>query len=386
VVYGVPVGAGGLGLHAASALLALDRSGVEVYALGPGRTERWPLPVSAPSINWHTAPVGVPRWRSRYTWLRWLTGRLQYEHDREVGRWAAEEVRRIRPDFCYVFTQVGLETLKWANGTGISSVVESPNGHIRNFRKVYESETERLCGSRYLGHPTHSMVERIEEEYALADRMRVSSNWSKRSMEDYDIDGNRIGVFQQPINFSRFTLPERRIEPVGPLRICFVGSLDLRKGFVYLLRALKLIGRRHVKLEIVGSTGDRFCRQLFLKESGGIDFQSAPGDPISTYKRSELFVLPTLEDGSPFAVAEAMSSGLPVVVTDSCGSAEWVKPSQSGWVVPGASAEKLAAAIEEALKRRLELREMGIIARADTVARAGMNCVAPLRKWLSLCL
>jgi glycosyltransferase involved in cell wall biosynthesis len=386
VVYGVPAGAGGLGLQAASTIQSLSRLGIEIHALGPGRTERWPLSGSFPSVEWHRAPPSIALWRSRYTWLRWLTGRLQYESDRKIGRWAAREVRRIEPDVCYVFTQVGLETLKLARATDIPSIVDNPNGHIRNFRRVYEHETERLGGSRYVGHPTHAMVQRVETEYALADRIRVSSSWSMRSMQSYGIDGSRIGVFQQPINFSRFSPSERPIEASGPLRICFVGSLDLRKGFVYLLRAVKLIGRRNVKLEVVGATGDRFCRRLFMTESQGIDIRSKPGDPVPTYQRSELMVLPTLEDGQPFAVGEAMASGLPVIVTDSCGSADWIRPGQSGWVVPPANVEKLATAIEDALKRRSELSEMGSVARADTLARAGMNCDLPLRKWLSPCL
>ena len=44
-------------------------------------------------------------------------------------------------------------------------------------------------------------------------------------------------------------------------------------------------------------------------------------------------VLPTLEDGSPFAVAEAMACGLPVIVTDSCGSGGiGCGPGGTGWV------------------------------------------------------
>lgn len=382
VVYGVPAGVGGLGVQVASAIHALAQLNVRVHAIGPGRAERWPLQEPLPSVEWHLTPSGFSRFRSRYTWLRWLTGRLQLGNDRAIARWASAAIKQIKPDLCYTFTQVGLETLKWAQGTGTPSVLENPNGHIANFRGVYELEAKRLCDSKYNGHPTPSMVRRVEEEYALANRIRVSSNWSKRTMQNLGASQEKIAVFTQPVNLSRFVPPKEPLKPCGPLRICFVGSLDLRKGFVYLLRAIQMVGPGRVRLEIVGATGDRCCRRLFERESKGVDLRFAPGDPIPAYQRAELLVLPTLEDGSPFAVAEAMASGLAVVVTDRCGAAEWVRPGQSGWVVPGANEAKIATAIEDALKRRSELRAMGMVARADTEARAGINCMVPLGRWL----
>src|ERR1700728_1010497 len=109
VVYGVPAGAGGLGQQVASILHALA-SDCEVHALGPGRAEAWPLPTAVPALQWHRAPARVARWRIRYTWLRRRAGRLQLLNDRRIGAWAAAQMSRIQPDFCYVFTQVGLET------------------------------------------------------------------------------------------------------------------------------------------------------------------------------------------------------------------------------------------------------------------------------------
>jgi len=69
-------------------------------------------------------------------------------------------------------------------------------------------------------------------------------------------------------------------------------------------------------------------------------------------------------------------------VTDCCGAAEWVRPGQSGWVVPGRDAEALAKALEDATHKRKDLRAMGRRAREDTERRAGLHCLAPLREWI----
>jgi glycosyltransferase involved in cell wall biosynthesis len=382
LVYGAPAGVGGLGVQVASAIQGLAIEGVELHAFGPGRAERWPLPGAAPRISWHDAPPGISRLKAHYTPLRWRQGRLVFENSRAIGSWAAEQIARIEPDCCYVFTQVGLESLKWAERASIPTVLESPNGHIRNFRRVYDEESARWCAAPFHGHPNVAMVERVEQEYLLAGRIRVSSEWSRRSMLSHGVTGKEIGVFEQPVDLSRYTPNTFAPRDEGRLRVCYVGSLDLRKGFVYLLRAAKMLGAAGIDLEIVGATGDSSSRKLFQRESVGLTLRCAPGDPIAAYQRAELFVLPTLEDGSPFAVAEAMSSGLPVIVTDCCGAADWVRPGESGWVVPGRDAEALATAIEDATRRRKDLRAMGQRARNDTERRAGLHCLAPLREWI----
>lgn len=334
-----------------------------------------------PRVSWHLAPRTFASWRARFTWLRWYAGRMRFLADCALSRWAADGVRRLEPDFCYVFTQVGLETLAWARSADIPCVVESPNGHIRNFRRVNEAQARLWGHASFRGHPAPAMVARVEREYALVDRMRVSSHWSRASMLAHGLT-LPIGVFTQPLNLLRFCPAREAAAASGPLRVCFVGSLDLRKGFVYLLRAVRMLGPDRISLEIVGATGDRLCKRLLARERAGLDLRCAPGNPVPALHRAEVFLMPTLEDGSPFAVAEAMACGLPVIVTECCGAAEWVRDGETGWIVPAANVEALAAALDRALTRRPDLQSMGRQARLDTERRAGLHCLEPLREWL----
>jgi glycosyltransferase involved in cell wall biosynthesis len=382
-VYGAKAGAGGLGVQSANALASIASGRAHVHAFGPGQVAAWPLPEDDFNISWHQSPQFIPSWATRYTSLRWSHGDLQFKQDSRLGRWAAAGAERLQSDLCYTFTQVGLEILRWAKRSGIPTVLESPNGYIRNFREVYEQESLRWCGKKYGGHPNQMMVERVEKEYLLADRIRVSSEWSKLSIAAGGIPSEKIYVLEQPVNLTRFHPTEECKKQDGPLRVCFVGSLDLRKGFVYLLRAIKKVGASRIALEIAGATGDRCCRNLFARESEAVNFKCDPGDPVPVYHHAELFVLPTLEDGSPFAVAEAMACGLPVVVTGNCGAAEWVRPGETGWIIPAADDQALALALEEALDRRKDLCSMGRSARADVERRAGPACFNAFRNWLS---
>jgi glycosyltransferase involved in cell wall biosynthesis len=261
-------------------------------------------------------------------------------------------------------------------------VLDNPNGHIRNFGEVYRRESLRWCAANYRGHPTGAMVDRVEQEYSLADRIRVSSNWAKASMVKGGVRAEKIDVFNQPIDLARFA-PASARPPEGPLRLCFVGSLDLRKGFVHLLKAIRMLGSREVTLEMVGATGDRYCRRLFERERDGLQVASAPGDPVPAYRRAEIFVMPTLEDGFGFVVAEAMACGLPVVVTDCCGALELIRPEKTGWIVPAGNAQALADTIKhKVMPLRDRLAAMGALARRDVVERVGPNCIKALHDWI----
>lgn len=351
-------------MQAATALCGLNLLG-SITAIGPA-----------------DAAAGFQKAFSNVRWMatsrpdafaRILKGRAQHRSDSQFGQDAANKIRALAAvQRCYGFTQVSLEAAAWCRDNGKPFALDNPNGHIRNVRAVYQRESWRWCSAPFLGHPTSAMVARVEEEYRLATSIRVSSEFSKATMVDAGVPAQKIDVIPQFLDLERFRRPPARPfgNASGPLRMCFVGSLDLRKGFVYLLRAIRKVGPEKVTLRIIGNTGDPWCKRLFNREAKGLDVAVMPGDPVPSYHWAEVSVTPSLEDGFGFVVAEAMAAGVPVIVTDRCGAAEWVEHNTSGWVVPftptgsdrnaGLPAEDaLAEQIERALENRTRLAEMG---------------------------
>lgn len=373
-VYGTTLGAGGLGVQSGNALRALASTGAVVHAIGPGHVAGWTTP---PGVTWHPLPRPPLRLLSLRP-LRKFAGMHQQFGDRYVGARAARVVARVRPDLCYAFSQVALETLTWAANHSVPAVLESPNGHIAAFRRVYLEETARWCGGSHLGHPTVALVKRVEAEYAVAPHIRVSSAWSRASIAQGGVDAARIAVFQQPVDLDRFAMPARQPSS-GPLRVCYVGSLDQRKGFVYLLQAAQRYGK--VAIDLVGGTGDRCSAKLLATYRDGVSVEVTAGDPRPMLSRADLFVLPTLEDGSPFAVAEAMAASLPVVTTSATGAAEWIRHGDTGWIVKPRSVDDLVDTFALADARRAELPAMGRAARQDTEARVH-GADAPFATWI----
>ncbi len=385
VVYGSAPGTGGLGQSVSAAITAAANGQMEAFALGPPARTGWSLPGGTPPAKWiDSVPPGIPSWEVRFSWLRWRAGRVTYLRDRALGQWAAAQVARLQPRFCFAFTQVALETLRWARRAGVPTAIDNPNGHIRNFQQICERESQRWFGKKSTGHPTPAMLDRIEEEYHLADHVRMYSSWGEASMTSFGVPSEKIRVIRQTINLERFRPAVTRPASSGPLRICYVGSLDLRKGFVYLLRAIRMVGAKHIRLQIAGATGNRDCARLFARESAGLQVEAAPSDSLPVYQQSELLVVPTLEDGLPFVLVEGLACGLPVIVTREAGAAECVQPGRSGWVVPAAEVEPLAAALEQALRQRSELVGMGCQARRDVELYAGPAKLRELSEWFSI--
>ena len=152
---------------------------------------------------------------------------------------------------------------------------------------------------------------------------------------------------------------------------------------MYLLQAIRSLGAHvPVSLRFVGATGDRCSRTLLERERQGLDVVVRPGDPRDALADAEVFALPTLEDGSPFAVAEAMACARAVITTTSTGAAEWVEQGTTGWLVRPASFEHLAEALAAASDARPRLGRMGELARTHTERRAGPGCDRVVADWV----
>jgi glycosyltransferase involved in cell wall biosynthesis len=134
-------------------------------------------------------------------------------------------------------------------------------------------------------------------------------------------------------------------------RVLFVGSAELRKGIHYYAMAAEKVARRipYAEFRVAGNVssaivGQPVCRHLnFL---GRI-----PRNRIhEEYQNADIFVLPSLAEGSAEVIYEALAVGLPVITTKSAGSV--VRDGVEGRIVPERDPDALASAIEELLEDR----------------------------------
>jgi glycosyltransferase involved in cell wall biosynthesis len=145
-----------------------------------------------------------------------------------------------------------------------------------------------------------------------------------------------------------------------------VGRLIERKGQHHLLRAFANVRAQcncPITLTLVG-TGDAedslHCLANDLKVADAVTFTGfvPRNDMPAVYRQTDIFVLPSQNEGMSIALLEAMASGLPVVVTDTGGTAELVQDEVDGYVVPWADVLALTRVLatlvqDEQLRQRM---------------------------------
>ena len=142
----------------------------------------------------------------------------------------------------------------------------------------------------------------------------------------------------------------------------------MRKGFVYLLRAIRRVSPDRVRLEIIGGTGDRGSRWLFARERAGLDVVLAAGDPFRRTTAPNCSFSRASRTGS---VSLPLRRWLVVSPWWSLTSAGPLSGSLPGkWMGrSGRDVDALADVLETAIVRRTDLAEMGRHARQAIDAR-----------------
>jgi starch synthase (maltosyl-transferring) len=154
-----------------------------------------------------------------------------------------------------------------------------------------------------------------------------------------------------PVPRSSIGIPEG-----GHLAI-FVGRLDPQKGLKRLLDAATQVAAKSADwhLAIVGDGPDRgwlieriASMDATVSITGRVRWLGRRSDIPGLLKSADLLVLPSLWEGMPNVVLEAMAAGLPVVATKVEGTEDLVRPGQTGWLVPPGDSEALTVALLEA--------------------------------------
>ncbi len=174
---------------------------------------------------------------------------------------------------------------------------------------------------------------------------------------------------------DRTSLRAKLSLPVEKTIFLYVGYLWKRKGLLELIRAFEQLPSNDCQLVLCGGGEDESAiREAAAKSSqkAAISFQGPVSpDSIQQYMQaSDVFVLPSYNEGMPNAVMEAMACGLPVVATNVGGLPAALSDCESAILVP----PKKVAPLTEALSSTLDeswRRTMGEVARAKAVESFG---------------
>jgi glycosyltransferase involved in cell wall biosynthesis len=194
------------------------------------------------------------------------------------------------------------------------------------------------------------------------------------------IPPERITVIERGRDGSRFppiTIDERRasrlalgIEPEAEV-VLTLGRQEEQKGQRHLLDAMATLSKRRPRLVLIvaGRTGEVTGQLEAQRASLGLEdavrFLGFRDDVGRLLAAADLFVFPSLWEGLGGSLIEAMARGLPIVASDIDAVREVVEHGHNAVLVPPASSEPLAAAIEKLLDDEMTLRAFA--ARSRTI-------------------
>jgi glycosyltransferase involved in cell wall biosynthesis len=183
---------------------------------------------------------------------------------------------------------------------------------------------------------------------AIATALVERLGWPRRKIE----------VIRNSIPIDRYAAAPERVPTEGDFVFLTVARLDAQKGLDVLLRAAPQVDGAHFVIAGGGVERERLARQA---DGEKVDFLGPRQDVPALLAAADAFVLPSLFEGTPLALLEAMAATKPIVATAIPGIEELVSANDSALLVPPGDSDALAAALrrivaEPELRERLATR------------------------------
>jgi len=172
--------------------------------------------------------------------------------------------------------------------------------------------------------------------------------------------------------FGSPPVPERPAERErkGPLRLLFVGMMTQRKGLGDLFEAMHALPRNDVQLSVLGTP----LAPLSFYRAAWPHFTHESPRPhrqvLALMDSCDVLVLPSIVEGRALVQQEALSRGLPLLVTANAGGEDLIEPGVTGWLAPIRDPGALADRVAWFLEHRAHLPAMREAARQMAARRS----------------
>ena len=222
----------------------------------------------------------------------------------------------------------------------------------------------------------------------LAEKVLAPSRQTASEIErDYLV--SEVQVLPNVTGGRRRTEIEPMRPEIGSGYLLFVGRLRIRKGVEVLLHAIDRLRVSHPKVRLVIAGGGEHAEkirekvsQLELQREVSLLGPCAPEEVPGLMAGAVALIVPSIYEGMPLVILEAMAADLPVIASMVSGIPEVVEDGQSGWLVPAEDVDALVEAVDEVLKHPQEAVRRGRVGRSRVESAATPTDAG--RRWLSL--
>ena len=238
-------------------------------------------------------------------------------------------------------------------------IMEEVNSHVDNQYAILQEEYKLLGHHKYPEKiPDHAM--RLKA-YESSDYILCPSEFVRQSFIDKGFCRERL----LKVNFGFSPGTAARTTPIininESFRVLYVGQLHFRKGLRYAIAAFKQLKHPKKEFVIVGSKSGVTGLEKVKIPKEVIFTGTLKGEELNDqYRRASVFILPSLEEGLALVQLEALSFGVPILITSRTGGCDIIKDRVHGFIVPPADAPALAERLQEMADNKDLLKKMSM--------------------------
>ena len=271
------------------------------------------------------------------------------------------------------YDSCSLLTFKAAKQKGIICILDQVIGHFQHGNLLLSEEKKLIpeFSDSIVLDLSDSLGERSAQEIELSDWILVASDYVKDTFIKNGVPSSKLLVCPYGVDINQFH-PVNLNKNSEYFIVLFVGQLSQRKGIKYLLEAISLLNNPKIKLVLIGKI---IGSGKWLKSYGDLNIEHIEKVPYSKlqeyYQLADIFVYPSLHEGSALAIYEALACGLPVIATFNSGSV--LENGEEGFIIPIRDACAIAKCIT-ILYENVEIRNhMSVNARRKAVQHTWEN-------------
>jgi glycosyltransferase involved in cell wall biosynthesis len=263
----------------------------------------------------------------------------------------------------YAYEDGALETFTRAKAMGMKCIYDLPIAYWETLRRLMFEEAERLPNwAPTLGggiRDSQAKLDRKTRELELADVVVGPGKFVLDSLPEWALSKQLImSPFGSP-DFGSSSAGQEEKNIQRPLRVLFVGSMGQRKGLGDLFQAIKILDPKKIELVVMGSLLAPL--EFYKNELPNFTYEKGrPNAQVLELMRScDVFCLPSIVEGRALVMQEAMSQGLPLLITANTGGADLIIEGETGFLVPIRSAAAIAEKLNWYAENRELTKEMG---------------------------
>ena len=242
-------------------------------------------------------------------------------HDRIVARRLEKLAGQI--DVIHAWPMGALETLKTAKRLGIPTVLERCNAHTGFAMEVVQKECDRLGITLPPDHEHAYNADKLhkeEEEYRLATRLLCPSEFVVKTFVDKGYPREQLARHIYGYDEKVYFPSKEPRDPKRGLTMISVGVCAVRKGLHYALEAwLRSPASKDGTFLIAGEFLPAYQKKLApMLAHPSVKVLGHRNDVPELVRKSDILVLPSIEEGFGLVITEAMGSGCVPLASEAC--------------------------------------------------------------------